>query len=59
MCVHTCELKCLNVCVIYSYTYIQCIVNWGFPGGSAGKESTPKAGDPVWFLDPEDSLEKG
>ena len=30
-----------------------------FPGGSAGKESTCNAGDPVQFLGQEDPLEKG
>ena len=31
----------------------------GFPGSSAGKESTCNAGDPVQFLGQEDPLEKG
>ena len=25
-----------------------CIVSWGFPGGSNGKESARNAGDPGW-----------
>ena len=31
----------------------------GFPGGSAGKESTCNAGDLIQFLGQEDPLEKG
>ena len=31
----------------------------GFPGSSAGKESTRNAGDLVQFLGQEDALEKG
>ena len=36
-----------------------CIFSQGFPDSSVGKESTCNAGDPVWFLDQEDLLEKG
>ena len=31
----------------------------GFPHSLVGKESACNAGDPGWFLDQEDSLEKG
>ena len=31
----------------------------GFPGSSAGKESTYNQETPVWFLGQEDPLEKG
>ena len=44
----------------------QKLTNWtmpqkkqGFPGSSAGKESTCNAGDPGSILGQEDSLEKG
>ena len=31
---------------------------YGFPGGSDGKQPTSNAGDPIWSLGWEDSLEK-
>ena len=42
------KLKKMNVCVyIYMYMYIYTYMyKWGFPGGSAGKESACNAGGP-------------
>ena len=39
--------------------YVNVIETWGFPGGSAGKESACNAGNPSLIPGQEDLLEKG
>ena len=49
-----------EVFALFSYQFSK-IVKWflGFPGSSAGKESTCSAGDQIRFLGWEDPLEEG
>ena len=45
--------------MIITIIYKTLIKYMGFPGGSDGKESACDAGDLIWSLGQEDSLEKG
>ena len=48
-----------KLCSIYENISSALSVNWGFPGGSGGKESSCKARDRVQSLGQEGPLEKG
>ena len=53
------QLTLYHVNMVPGLGFYICLLNMGFPGGSAGKESTCNAGDLGFIPGWEDPLEKG